>query len=134
MAKFPGIVGLGFAPGPVKHDVRHYMETKGPPISTPARRRLDPQKYATTKAEFEKMEKAGIIRWSNLPWVSALHMVPKPNSFWRACGDFRRLNNVTVPDKYPVPNIWDFTNKVAGSHVFSTLDLVKGTVCQIFKI
>ena len=45
MAEFPEIVGLGFAPGPVKHDVRHYVETKGPPISTPVYR-LDSQKYA----------------------------------------------------------------------------------------
>ena len=53
-------------------------------------------------------------------------MVPKPDGSWRPCGDFRRLNNATVPDKYPVPNIQDFTNNVAGSHVFSTLDLMKG--------
>ena len=38
LAEFPSIVVLGFAPGPVKHDVHHYLETKGPPISTPARR------------------------------------------------------------------------------------------------
>ena len=125
LAEFPEIVGLGFAPGPTKHDVRHHVETKGPPISTPARR-LDPQKYAAAKAEFERMEKAGIVRRSNSPWASALHMVPKPDGSWRPCGDFRRLNNATVPDKYPVPNIRDFTNNVAGSHVFSTLDLVKG--------
>ena len=74
MAEFPEIVGLGFAPGPAKHDVRHHVETKGPPISTPARH-LDPQKYAAAKAEFERMEKAGIVRWSNSPWASTLHMV-----------------------------------------------------------
>ena len=72
------------------------------------------------------MEKAGIMRRSNSPLSSALHMVPKPDGSWRPCGDFRRLNNATVPDKYPVPNIRDFTNNVAGSHMFSTLDLVKG--------
>ena len=33
---------------------------------------------------------------------------------------------MTVPDKYPIPNIQDFTSNVAGSHVFSTLNLVKG--------
>ena len=78
LAEFPETVGLGFAPGPAKHDVRHHVETKGPPISTPARR-LDPQKYTTAKVEFERMEKAGIVRRSNSPWASALHMVPKPH-------------------------------------------------------
>ena len=82
LAEFPEIVGLGFAPGPTKHDVRHHVETKGPPISTPARR-LDPQKYAAAKAEFERMEKAVIVRRSNSPWASALHMVPKPDGSWR---------------------------------------------------
>ena len=53
-------------------------------------------------------------------------MLLKPNGSWCPCGDFRRLNNAPVPDKYPVPNIRDFMNNVAGSHVFSTLDLVKG--------
>ena len=31
-----------------------------------------------------------------------------------------------VPNKYPVPNIFDFTNNVTGSHVFSSLNLIKG--------
>ena len=108
LAEFQDIVGLGFTPGPVKHDVRHHVETRGPPISTPVIR-LDPQKYAAAKADFEKMEKAGIFRWSNLPWSSAFHMVQKPDSSWCPCGDFCQLNNATVPDKYPVPNIQDFT-------------------------
>ena len=125
LADFPEIVGMTFSPGPSKHGVRHHVETRGPPISTPARR-LDHAKYAAAKAEFERMEAAGIVRRSNSPWSSALHMVPKPDGSWRPCGDFRRLNNATVPDQYPVPNIRDFTNNVAGSHVFSTLDLVKG--------
>ena len=72
-AEFPEIVGLGFGPGPAKHDVRHHLVTRGPPIPTPACR-LDPQKYAAAKAEFEQMEKAGIVRRSNLPWASTLHM------------------------------------------------------------
>ena len=38
---------------------------------------------------------------------------------------WRQLNNVTVPEKYPVSNIHDFTNNMAGSHVFSTFNLVK---------
>ena len=125
LAEYPDIMGSGFSDLQPKHGVEHHIVTTGQPVFTPARR-LDPEKYAAAKLEFDKMEKAGIVRRSNSPWASALHMVPKPDGSWRPCGDFRRLNNATVPDKYPVPNIRDFTNRLAGSHVFSKLDLVKG--------
>ena len=53
-------------------------------------------------------------------------MVPKANGDWRPCGDFRRLNEATTPDRYPVPHIQDFTAGLAGAEVFSKIDLVKG--------
>ena len=53
-------------------------------------------------------------------------MVKKKDGGWRPCGDYRRLNTVTVLDWYPLPNIADFTSRVTGSTVFSKLDLQKG--------
>ena len=53
-------------------------------------------------------------------------MVPKPDGSWRPCDDYRRLNNITRPDCYPLPYIRDFTNNLRGCTVFSKLDLVKG--------
>ena len=107
------------------HQVKHVIETEGQPIYARPRR-LDQVKLALAKAEFQKMETAGIIRRSDSPWASPLHMVPKPDGSWRPCGDYRRLNNVTRPDRYPLPNIRDFTNNLKGCKVFSKLDLVKG--------
>ena len=53
-------------------------------------------------------------------------MVKKKDGGWRPCGDYRRLNSVTIPDRYPLPNIANFTARVASSTVFSKLDLQKG--------
>jgi hypothetical protein len=53
-------------------------------------------------------------------------MVRKADGSWRPCGDFRRLNLVTEPDVYPLPNMLDFTAKAAGCTVFSKIDLRKG--------
>ena len=63
-------------------------------------------------------------------------MVPKPDKSWRPCGDYRRLNNVTKPDRYPLPIICDFANNLKHCTVFSKLNLVKGyqhLMDRIFK-
>ena len=83
-------------------------------------------KFMKFMKEFESMENAGIIRRSTSPWASPLHMVKKKDGLWRPCGDYCRLNNVTVPDRYPLPKIADFSSQISGSKVFSKLDLQKG--------
>jgi len=53
-------------------------------------------------------------------------MVQKKNGGWCPFGDYRRFNIVTIPDRYPLPNIADFTARVRGSTIFSKLNLQKG--------
>ena len=107
------------------HGVKHTIETEGRPLFAKARR-LDPVKLRTAEQEFRKLEKAGIIQCSDSPWASPLHMVPKKDGTFRACGDYRRLNNATQADRYPLPNIYDFSTTLDGCTVFSKIDLVKG--------
>ena len=72
------------------------------------------------------MEQLGIICRSDSAWASPLHIVPKKDGGHRPCGDFRQLNDVTTPDKYPIPYLSDATHFLEGKTVFSKIDLIRG--------
>ncbi|GFS58410.1 gag-pol polyprotein [Nephila pilipes] len=74
----------------------HHKETKGPPVFSKPRR-LAPAILKAVKKEFEYLMAPGIIRPSKSPWASPLHVVKKSNGENRPCGDYCRLNSVTVP-------------------------------------
>lgn len=109
----------------VKHSVTHHISTKGPPVHCKPRR-LPPEKLKIVRKEFEYMMELGICRPSKSSWASPLHLVPKPNNEWRPCGDYRSLNKITVPDRYPVPHIHDFASNLHGKTIFSKIDMIKG--------
>jgi transposase InsO family protein len=125
LAEFPAVISDGQARPQPRHGVEHVVETSGQPLFAKARR-LDPDKLRAAEAEFRALEAAGIIRRSDSPWSLPLHMVPKKDGTWRPCGDYRRLNVVTQPDRYPLPSLADFANKLHGCRYFSVVDLVKG--------
>ncbi len=125
LASFPAVVGDGSGTPNPKHGVFHSIETTGRPVFAKVRR-LDPEKHRIAESEFQNLEKAGILRRSNSPWSSPLHMVPKPDGSWRPCEDYRRLNLDTKHNRYPLPSILDLSAKLHGCKFFSVVDLVKG--------
>ena len=96
LATRPQLTMPNFANPIPAHGVKHYVATSGAPIHAKARR-LSPEKLKVARKEFEDLEALGIIRRSNSPWSSPLHVTAKPDRGWHPCGDYHRLN-VTVPD------------------------------------
>lgn len=105
-------------------EVEHHIQTNGPPLYAKSRP-LPPHKYKAAKAEFEAMIEQGICRPSKSPWASPIHLVLKKDGKYRVCGDYRRLNTVTVPDRYPIPRLHDFTYNLLGKKYYSIVDLKK---------
>ncbi|KAL7292017.1 hypothetical protein TKK_0014301 [Trichogramma kaykai] len=125
LSDFPEITRPITFPRVIKHStVHHITTTPGPPVFCKPRR-LVGEKLSIAKKEFADMVAVGTCRSSSSPWASPLHLAKKGSNQWRPCGDFTALNSRTIPDRYPVRHIHDFSVNLQGSTIFSSIDLVK---------
>jgi hypothetical protein len=95
--------------------------------------RLAPRATSTAKQEeigkqIKQTLDQGLIRPSKATAWSQVLLVPKPNNQWRFCVDFRRLNDSTNSEGWPIPNIKETLNRIgrAKAKYFATMDLTKG--------
>ena len=76
--------------------------------------------------QIKSMLQNNVIRPSSSPWTSPVVLVKKKDSTYRFCVDFRKLNNVTRKDTYPLPRIDDMLDRLHNAQFFTTLDLQSG--------
>ena len=105
--------------------VSHTIHTEGAPIRQPMRRQPIALQN-TINSEVQKMLQQGVIQPSFSPWSSPVVMVKKKDGSWRFCIDYRKLNGATHRDAYPLPRVDTTLDSLAGSTLFTTLDLASG--------
>ena len=106
--------------------VKHAVDTgDSPPIRQKCRRPPWGNRDIISD-EIEKMLRDGVIIPSESPWSSPIVLARKADGSVRFCVDYRRVNQVTRKDAYPLPNISDCLDSLGGSKWFCTLDLASG--------
>lgn len=113
------------------NDVKHRIRTKHEDPINVKSYRLPPVQAEEIERQVNKMLKDNIIRESHSPWCAPVHLVKKKQDAsgsikWRMVVDYRRLNEITVDDRFPLPNINDLFDKLGKSMYFTTLDLASG--------
>ena len=93
--------------------------------------RYPPAHKEETERQVNKLLKDRIIEDSTSPYNSPLWIVPKKNDSkgnkrWRMVIDYRSLNEKTVGDAHPLPNIAEILDRLGGAKYFSTFDLASG--------
>lgn len=99
--------------------------TSSEPVNTPQYPLPFSMKEVVEK-EVQDMLQLGIIEPSESPYNSPLVLVKKPDNGYRACIDFRRINNVLVSDAEPIPRTDHLFAEVGTKKWFSKFDLTKG--------
>jgi hypothetical protein len=99
------------------------------PNATPVNSK--PYRYSPLhKDEIEKQVKqllaAGLIVPSTSPFASPVLLVQKKDGTWRFCVDYRRLNDIIVKNRFPMPIIDEILDELAGTGYFSKLDMRSG--------
>jgi len=104
----------------------HIIDTGDNKPVREALRRQPPLYQKVIREQTDEMLTAGIITPACSEWSSNVVLVKKQDGSFRFCVDYRRVNDVTKKDSFPLPRIDQCLDALAGSKWFSSFDLVQG--------
>lgn len=117
------IFGPGGGPTPF---AEHAIDTGDhSPISVPPYR-MTAQKKDILRGELDAMLENDVIEECESPWAAPVVLVPKKDSTFRVCVDYRCLNAVTKNDPYPLPRLDELLHLSKRTLFMTTLDLRSG--------
>ena len=88
--------------------------------------RLTPLEKSELLRQVDEFIKKGWLEKSTSAWSSSVLFIPKPNNKLRFCMDYRKVNEVTSPDRNPLANQAELLDSLQGMTYFSALDLASG--------
>ena len=108
--------------------VEHSIDTNGARATKTFARRLPYALRKELEEELTKLRAAGCIEPSTSLYASGLVLVRKKDGSLHVCVDYRKLNQDTIPDRYPMPRVDELVDAIGHrkGRYFSTLDMMKG--------
>ncbi|GKF41742.1 putative reverse transcriptase domain-containing protein [Tanacetum coccineum] len=88
--------------------------------------RLAPSRMQELSNQLQELSDRGFIRPSTLPWGALVLFIKKKDGSFRMCIDYRKLNKLTVKNRYPLPRIDDVFDQLQGLSIYSKINLRSG--------
>ena len=78
--------------------------------------------------QIKKMLESKVIKESQAPWYSQVHLTPKPDNTWRFCIDYRKLNDCSEAMGWPIPNVYRMLQRLGArkAKYYGVMDLTSG--------
>ncbi|CAH1254301.1 GIN1 [Branchiostoma lanceolatum] len=126
LVKYEDVVSRSELDVGVTNKLSHVIDTGDACPIRQGPRRESPQRKEIIRQELDKLLSLGFIEESESPWGAPVVLVGKKDGTKRLCIDYRGLNSVTKKSSWPLPRIDDVLDALAGSELFSVLDLRSG--------
>jgi hypothetical protein len=112
---------------PLRRDIEFSKElSPGVVLVSRTPYKMSTLKLVELKLQLKEMMDKGYIQPNMSPWGALVLFMKKKDGTLRLCIDYRKLNKVTIKNKYPLPRNNDLFDQLGGASIFSKMDLRYG--------